>query len=239
VRNGRLSANRRAPGCRDVGAKGSRSHPGQRRSLDADRSGHLGAQVVEVDVEHPQHPPLVGGERCRLEIRQQVGDLLHGALFEETRERELGPEQPDRGHEELHLVASHLGGSRRHRSGAELHETQTSVVDDQVLLVELAVHESAVVQGVEQLPQPMELSMGLDVIDDRVGRLLDVAEAVGWNHCRPSPRSSTRSKSRRSWDGPRPSVRTVAGSDRCRADAGRSLDPRRLHLIFMAIAMPS
>ena len=93
MRNGRLSANRRAPGCRDVGAKGSRSHPGQRRSLDADRSGHLGAQVVEVDVEHPQHPPLVGGERCRLERRQQVGDLLHGALFEETRERELVPEQ--------------------------------------------------------------------------------------------------------------------------------------------------
>ena len=158
---------------------GEPAHPDQRGSFDARCLRHVGAQRVEVDVEDLHHPPLVGGQRRRLQVREQSLDLLDGSVLDQALERQLPSDESDRGDEELRIVTAQLGGRRRHGRSAEVDEAEVTVVDDEILLVELAVYEPVVVQGGEELPELAEPWTRVGAGEDRVRDAVDVAEAVG------------------------------------------------------------
>ena len=150
----------------------------QRGSLDAGSASHVGTEIVEVDVEDLQHPPLIGGERGRLQVGEQPFDLLDRPMLDQARQGQLLSDEPDRGDEQLRIVTAQLGGCRRHGRSAEVDEAQTTVVDDEMLLVELAVDEPVVVQGGQESPELAEPWQRLGVSEDRFGCDVDLTEAV-------------------------------------------------------------
>ncbi len=129
------------------------AHLDQRGRLDARSLGDLGPQLVEVDVECLHHPSLVSGERGRLEVREQPFDLVEGSLLDESFDGEVPPEQPDRRGEELRVVAAQLRRCRRDGGAAEVDDTEPTVVEDEMVLVELAVGDPVVVECREQFPE--------------------------------------------------------------------------------------
>ena len=60
------------------------AHLDQRGRLDTGCLGDLGPQLVQVDVEHLHHPPLVGGQRRRLEVGKQPFDLFGRSMLDEA-----------------------------------------------------------------------------------------------------------------------------------------------------------
>ncbi len=143
-----------------------------------DASATSARQCVEVDVEDFHHPPLVGGQRCRLQVGEQPLDLLDGPLLDQALEGEPPSDESDRGDEHLCVVAAQLGGRRRHGRRAEVDEAEVTVVDDEMLLVELAVHEPVVVQRGEELPELAEPRARLGAGEDRVRGRVDLAGTV-------------------------------------------------------------
>ncbi len=105
-------------------------------------------------------------------------------MLDESFDGEVPSEQPDRGGEELRVVAAQLRGCRRDGGAAEVDDTEPAVVEDEVVLVELAVRDPVVVECREQCPELTEPTTRLVAGEDRGGGALRVTEPVGFDEQR-------------------------------------------------------
>ena len=157
------------------------------RGLAADRLGHLFANVVEVDAEPAQGPPLVARQRDRLQVRQDRRDLVVGAVGDQGADR-LGPAgQHDRGNEHLGVVGAELFGARCHAGAPEVDESEGLVDDDQMLLVDRAVGDPGAVERVDELPQLAQRRPRLWAAEPAIGWCVRADHTVGFDEQRPGP----------------------------------------------------
>ncbi len=144
-------------------------------------------------------------------------------MLDESFDGEVPPEQPDRRGEELRVVAAQLRGCRRDRGTAEVDDTEPTVVEDEMVLVELAVRDPVVVECREQFPEFTEPTTRLVAGEDRGRGALRVTEPVGFDEQRARAPQHEHGIV---------GVRGPCDHDRVRGDTGLRGEQRQQGLVF-------
>ena len=129
------------------------------------------AQLVEVEVVGAHTATLCRRQRRRLQVGQDRPQAVVADRLARRGDGLLRADEQRRRGERLHLVAAPLGLRRRHRRPAEVLQAEPSVVDDDVLVVDLAVGHPRAAETIDQRPQ----------VVDEPGRL-DRVPALGEGH---------------------------------------------------------
>jgi hypothetical protein len=126
------------------------------RRLDAGDTRRLGAQVVEVELSVTHELALAGREGGQLDERQHCRQSFGAERLERAAHGDVFTGEQRRRHEDLGLVGTECCLAGRHRRATKADHAQLVTVDDEMLIIELAVCDACPLQPIEDCPRPLD-----------------------------------------------------------------------------------